>query len=281
MAVVVLALGMGCVSPTGVRGEAAMEIVKVDEGRFIPEPGKPVFVLVMGQDARPGQAQSRGDALHVIGINPEAAPGHHPQHPPGHVDQHPRAGASTRSTPPTTTAGPCCRPGPCPRWSGVDISIVITTGFDGLADMIDELGGINVDVPFPMNDPKSGAIFPAGTVRMDGGAALAFARNRSVAGGDFTRTQDQGILILAGLSKLRDSVALGGQHPEVDGGAGPPHPLRRDRLRRPLPPGPAGADPRPRRGAQRHHAGDDGLSGQPVRGVRRRLGAGAVRRLPG
>jgi anionic cell wall polymer biosynthesis LytR-Cps2A-Psr (LCP) family protein len=57
-----------------------------------------------------------------------------------------------------------------------------------------------------MNDPLSGAIFPAGTVRMDGGAALAFARNRHLDGGDFTRTQDQGILMLAGLSKLRDSA---------------------------------------------------------------------------
>jgi anionic cell wall polymer biosynthesis LytR-Cps2A-Psr (LCP) family protein len=56
-----------------------------------------------------------------------------------------------------------------------------------------------------MNDPLSGAVFPAGIVRMDGGAALAFARNRHLNGNDFTRTQDQGILILAGLSKLRDS----------------------------------------------------------------------------
>jgi anionic cell wall polymer biosynthesis LytR-Cps2A-Psr (LCP) family protein len=89
---------------------------------------------------------------------------------------------------------------------GVDIPIVLTTGFQGLADMVDELGGIDVDVPFPMNDTKSGAVFPAGTVRMDGGAALAFARNRAVPGGDFTRTHDQGILILAGLSKLRGST---------------------------------------------------------------------------
>ena len=52
----------------------------------------------------------------------------------------------------------------------------------GLSDMVDELGGINIDVPVPMNDPLSGAVFPAGTVRMDGGAALAFARNRHLTG---------------------------------------------------------------------------------------------------
>ncbi len=72
-AAAVLGLGLGCVGPgRPSKGNAALEIVKVDEGRFHPVPGKPVFVLVMGQDARPGQAQSRGDALHVIGINSEA-----------------------------------------------------------------------------------------------------------------------------------------------------------------------------------------------------------------
>jgi LCP family protein required for cell wall assembly len=89
---------------------------------------------------------------------------------------------------------------------GVDIPIVLSTGFQGLSDMVDELGGVNVDVPVAMNDPLSGAVFPAGTVRMDGGAALAFARNRHLTGNDFMRTKDQGILILAGLSKLRDSA---------------------------------------------------------------------------
>src|SRR5688572_26211942 len=72
-AVLLLALGVGCITPSGAyRSEAAMAIVKVEETRFLPTPGKPVFVLVMGQDARPGQSQSRGDALHVIGINPAA-----------------------------------------------------------------------------------------------------------------------------------------------------------------------------------------------------------------
>ncbi len=71
LAAMVLALGLGCVAPaTSSRGRAALEVVKVDKGRFHPVPGEPVFVLVMGSDARPGETRSRGDALHVIGINP-------------------------------------------------------------------------------------------------------------------------------------------------------------------------------------------------------------------
>lgn len=205
-AVAVLGLGMGCISPAGsTRGTAAMEIVKVDEGAFRPVPGKPIFVLVMGQDARPGEAQSRGDALHVIGINPQAHTATILNIPRDTWTNIPGRGLDKINAA-NFYGGPQLQARTVSALVGVDIPIVLTTGFDGLADMVDELGGINVDVPVPMNDPKSGAIFPAGTVRMDGGAALAFARNRSLAGGDFTRTHDQGILILAGLSKLRDSA---------------------------------------------------------------------------
>jgi LCP family protein required for cell wall assembly len=204
MAFVVLALGVGCISPSG-SSHAAMEIVKVDEGRFLPEPGKPVFVLVMGQDARPGQTQSRGDALHVIGINAEEHRATILNIPRDTWTNIPGRGIDKINAA-NYYGGPLLQARAVSALVGVDIPFVITTGFDGLSDMIDELGGINVDVPFPMNDPTSGAIFPAGTVRMDGGAALAFARNRSLSGGDFTRTQDQGILMLAGLSKLRDSA---------------------------------------------------------------------------
>jgi LCP family protein required for cell wall assembly len=205
VAVMVLAMGVGCVSPSGATRGRAMEIVKVDDGRFFPTPDEPVFVLVMGQDARPGQGQSRGDALHVIGINPEAHRATILNIPRDTWTNIPGRGIDKINAA-NYYGGPLLQARAVSALIGVDISIVITTGFDGLADMVDELGGINVDVPFPMNDPMSGAIFPAGTVRMDGGAALAFARNRNLAGGDFTRSQDQGILILAGLAKLRDSA---------------------------------------------------------------------------
>ena len=206
LAVAVLALGLGCFSPSRpAPGQAAVEIVKIDQGRFHPVPGQPVFVLVMGHDARPGERQSRGDALHVIGINPEARQATILNIPRDTWTNIPGRGMDKINTG-NYYGGPALQARAVSALIGVDISIVLSTGFLGLSDMIDELGGINVDVPFPMNDRTSGAVFPAGTVRMDGGAALAFARNRSVSGGDFTRSQDQGILILAGLSKLRDSA---------------------------------------------------------------------------
>ncbi len=206
VAAAVLAMALGCVAPSsGYRGEAALEIIKVDEGRFNPVPGRPVFVLVMGHDARPGQTQSRGDALHLIGINPAAGQATILNIPRDTWTNIPGRGMDKINTG-NYYGGPALQARAVSELVGVDVSIVLSTGFQGLADMVDELGGINVDVPFAMNDRASGAVFPAGTVRMDGGAALAFARNRNLSGGDFTRSQDQGILILAGLSKLRDSA---------------------------------------------------------------------------
>jgi polyisoprenyl-teichoic acid--peptidoglycan teichoic acid transferase len=222
----VLAIGMGCVSPASSWKGQAVEILKVDDGRFFPTPDEPVFVLVMGLDARPGQSQSRGDALHVIGINPGAKRATILNIPRDTWTNIPGRGIDKINAA-NYYGGPLLQARAVSALVGIDISVVITTGFDGLADMVDELGGINVDVPFPMNDATSGAVFPAGTVRMDGGAALAFARNRSVSGGDFTRTHDQGILILAGLAKLRDSaptaantlkwMAVLARHVRVDG----------------------------------------------------------------
>ncbi len=206
VAAAVLGLAVGCVAPSPAsRGEAAVEVIKVDEGHFRPVPGKPVFVLVMGQDARPGQSQSRGDALHVIGINPGARQATILNIPRDTWTDIPGRGIDKINAA-NYFGGPALQARAVSALVGVNISIVLSTGFQGLADMVDELGGVNVDVPVAMNDPTSGAVFPKGTVRMDGGAALAFARNRSLSGGDFTRTQDQGILILAGLSKLRDSA---------------------------------------------------------------------------
>ncbi len=182
-------------------GQAAIEIHRVDEGRFEPPAGQIVFVLVMGHDARPGETQSRGDALHLIGLNPAAGRATILNIPRDtYVDV---GGGMDKINTGHLTGGPVRQAELVGALVGVDISFVLSTGFDGLTAMVDELGGVDVDVPIPMDDANSGAVFPQGRVRMDGGAALAFARNRGIPGGDFSRTHNQGILILAALGKLR------------------------------------------------------------------------------
>lgn len=67
----------------------------------------------------------------------------------------------------------------------------------------DERGGVEVDVPFAMADPNSGAYFQAGRTRMTGAQALAFSRNRRLPDGDLNRTTLQAHLLLSALSDLR------------------------------------------------------------------------------
>jgi anionic cell wall polymer biosynthesis LytR-Cps2A-Psr (LCP) family protein len=54
-----------------------------------------------------------------------------------------------------------------------------------------------------MNEPKSKAFFDAGLQLFDGSDALAFARNRTVSGGDFTRSYHQGLLMVAAMRKVQ------------------------------------------------------------------------------
>jgi hypothetical protein len=59
-----------------------------------------------------------------------------------------------------------------------------------------------------MNDPYSGARFERGWHHFSGAEALAFGRDRhDVAYGDFSRSENQGLLLLSGLAKLRAEVA--------------------------------------------------------------------------
>jgi LCP family protein required for cell wall assembly len=184
---------------------AAFTVEKVDEGHFVVAPDKPLFVLVMGNDGRSGSEGARGDALHLIGINPGQGKATILDIPRDTFVPVPGLGR-TKINAAHVAGGPVLQARALGDLVGVPVSIVVDTDFSGFRAMVDDLGGVDVDMPVAMNDPLSGAIWPAGPIHLDGGGALAFARNRHVSGGDFTRTHDQGILILAGLSKLRSST---------------------------------------------------------------------------
>jgi len=179
----------------------AFTIHKIDQAHFSGTNGI-TFMLAIGDDGRAGVGGNRGDALHLIGVNPKAGRATMLDIPrdtwvdiPGHGQQ--RINAALEF------GGTALEARTVSQLTGVPIAFTITTNFDGLIGMVDDLGGVDVNVPEKMNDPNSGAFFEAGINHMDGHAALAFSRNRHLGSGDLTRTYDQGVLILAGLSKLR------------------------------------------------------------------------------
>ena len=56
---------------------------------------------------------------------------------------------------------------------GVPIPWVIRANFPHFQQMVDEIGGIDINIPTPMDDDFSGAHFAAGPAHLNGEQALA------------------------------------------------------------------------------------------------------------
>ncbi|MFP5330982.1 MAG: LCP family protein, partial [Acidimicrobiia bacterium] len=65
------------------------------------------------------------------------------------------------------------------RETGVDINHYVQVDFVGFQAIVDELGGVPINFPYPARDSKSGLRVEAGTQTLDGSQALAYARSRS------------------------------------------------------------------------------------------------------
>lgn len=61
----------------------------------------------------------------------------------------------------------------------VPVHHVVEIDFAGLAELVDAMGGVDLDFPNSARDTKSGLFVEAGTTRVDGATALAYARSRS------------------------------------------------------------------------------------------------------
>lgn len=82
----------------------------------------------------------------------------------------------------------------------IDASIIID--FAGFEDLVDALGGVEVDVPHPMVSPNANLDLEAGIQRLNGEQALGFARARTFTdgysdGSDLERIERQKILMEA------------------------------------------------------------------------------------
>jgi LCP family protein required for cell wall assembly len=185
--------------PTPAKGAIWFQVTQVGDSAFDAAPDQPFFFLALGNDGRTDADKGLGDAIHVIGVNPAAhqatilnvprdttAPSgdkinayHALQGLPGIVDQ-------------------------LNRMMGIKISYAITTNFPGIIAMVDELGGIDVNVPRQFKDSFSGAFFEPGVQHLTGDQVLRFSRDRhDWVDGDITRTFNQAYIIISALAALR------------------------------------------------------------------------------
>ena len=92
--------------------------------------------------------------------------------------------------------------------TGVRIDHYVEVDFNGFVDVVDALDGIEVCLPEAIDDPKAKLNMEAGTHRVDGADALAFARTRATARGDLDRIDRQQQVLSAMFDKALSSRTL-------------------------------------------------------------------------
>ncbi|MGW4753558.1 LCP family protein [Streptomyces chartreusis] len=92
--------------------------------------------------------------------------------------------------------------------TGLHIDHYVEIGFGGFANIVDSVGGVEIDIPKGgIKDSKSGADFKEGKQTLNGEEALAFVRTRyALPGSDLDRTKNQQKF----LSALANQVATPG-----------------------------------------------------------------------
>jgi LCP family protein required for cell wall assembly len=181
-------------------------------GAYLPaaDDAEPLFILVLGSDARPGETveRARSDAIHVVGVDLRRHRASVIDIPrdswvsiPGLGFDKINAAMAAGGVPLTIRT--------IEALTGIRLDYYAVTSFPGLKSMVDGIGGLRIRVPYEIHDPTDGGPPIAQGLRvLNGEAALAFARARHfVPGGDFGRTQNQGAMLIAALNQYRRGFA--------------------------------------------------------------------------
>jgi polyisoprenyl-teichoic acid--peptidoglycan teichoic acid transferase len=224
-----LVVGAVAVPPPPAGAGAPLDLGRAVDAAFSPGPDDRLFILAIGSDARPGQsvARARADSLHIVGVNPARGTASILGIPRDSYVPIPGAG-SEKINASLFFGGPELTVRTVEQLTGIRMDAYVLAGFEDFRRMVTRIGGLEIRVPYPMSDSYSGAQFRAGPTRLTGPEALAFSRNRHDApGGDFGRSLNQGLVIVAALRELaedfeRDPVtvfrwlAAAGRHLQTD-----------------------------------------------------------------
>jgi LCP family protein required for cell wall assembly len=204
---------------TYLRVEKVSPLASID--RTEGAPTTPFFVLLVGNDSRPGVGGARGDALHLLGVNPA-------KHQASMLDIPRDTCWNGNKINVGNTVSPRKQAEDVGGLVGVNVSYVVDVDFAGFTSLVDGVGGVTVNVPTQMHDYNSGAYFTPGPHHMNGQQALSFSRDRhDFPQSDIVRTNNQGRLILDAMRQLRAQMqsasgefkllALLGRHARLDG----------------------------------------------------------------
>ncbi|MBT8214664.1 MAG: LCP family protein [Acidimicrobiia bacterium] len=163
----------------------------------------PRFLLVLGSDARPGQNQQRyrADSVHIVTVAGQT----------GTIVGFPRDSwvegpdGNDKLTNVMAGRGPEVMLDTMRDVSGLPLEGYIVTGFAGFTALVDDFGGITIDLPSRVRTGvDSWPDFPAGSQELDGARALQLAVIRkTLSNGDFGRSFNHGLLMGAALLQVQ------------------------------------------------------------------------------
>lgn len=165
---------------------------------------EPRMVLVLGSDARVGQNQQRfrADSVHILTVVPDASAGAIVGFPRDSWVQGPDGG--TKLTNLMAGRGPEVMLDTITELTQLDIEGYFVTGFLGFTNLIEALGGLDIDLPTVMRSGNNWANYPAGPQSLTPQRALRLARIRKgLPGGDFDRSFNQGLIMQAAMDMIQ------------------------------------------------------------------------------
>ena len=205
-----LAAGVSGLGVATLQATPAASVPLMQLGRAHAEYGpslsgnKPIFILILGSDSRPGTALEDGlcDSIHILGINPKTKRATLVGIP---RDSYvPIAGGGTdkinAALPRGGTEGMVAT---VENLTGITFDYYLLTGFDGMTRIFDALGGLRIDIPYSFEGYEN-TDFTEGRSTLTGAEALEYSRTRKdLSHGDFDRSMNQGRVLVAAFSQFR------------------------------------------------------------------------------
>jgi LCP family protein required for cell wall assembly len=174
-------------------------------GSFLPitDPERPIFLLLIGSDARPGTPLEEGlaDSLHILGINVAKQRATLYGIPRDSLVQL-STGGEGKINEAMAAGGPQAQVDTVENLTGIPIDYYVLTGFEEFSGFVRSIDGVTVQNPYSFSG--SNRSYPAGELELDGPSALSFSRERkNLPSGDFHRSWNQGLVLEGLLQQFR------------------------------------------------------------------------------
>ena len=157
----------------------------------LESPEEPVTILILGRDSRDTESEmGRADTIMLLYLDPGGSTGSLLSIPRDTLVEIPGYGEDKINAA-YAYGGEELMVETVTDFLHVEINHYVTLDFEGFVQLVDALGGVDVEIDRPLVDPKSGANFSPGNHHLTGEQALAYSRSRSTETGDIGRIQLQ------------------------------------------------------------------------------------------